>query len=363
MTYYLLASSFLFFFTSFAYIVDRKSQVKLAFIIVTIFVIFCGLRWYSGKDYGAYTDIFMMMPTLSDFYFTDMSDIPGEIGYKFLNSLFKTMLFESYSTLFFIAAFSLYLKLFFYTKLPGNVFFCICFYLALHFYHAEFIQVRMSLGLAILCLAVLCYLKKDNLKFLISVFFASTIHSVCAVFVVLLLTRYFKLKSLLTLAFTLPILFSFVSVLRPLLDLSMGLFYNSILVAVYNYAYGVHGENVFIYNFTPLRHMVIVLALIVFYPKINELDDIKITLIKIYLIGIILSSFFMDIELLYSRAIYLFDIVEPIVLCMLIFLVRNLYLRAFAFFLASFFPLLLMSRAGLELLGLFEYSTWLHLIF
>lgn len=209
MTYYLLSSLFLFFFTSFAYACDNRAQIKITFVVVTFFAIFCGLRWYSGNDYGAYIDIFQLVPKISGFNLTDVSHIHSEIGYKFINSILKTISLESYSTIFVIALVSLYLKFFFYFKLVKNVFFCTCFYLALHFFRAEFIQVRMALGLGVLCVGLIFFFKGDKLKFFVAVILATTIHSICIILLILLITRDYKLRYLLFWALALPLVFSF----------------------------------------------------------------------------------------------------------------------------------------------------------
>lgn len=363
LTYYLLTSTLLL-CTSFAYITDRKAQIKLSFIIITIFALFCGLRWYAGKDYETYIEIYNFLPSLYSFNLASTAHIHSEIGYKFLNSLFKTFAIEAYVTLFILALLSLYLKFFFYTKVASNVFFCVCFYLALHFYRAEFIQVRMALALSILCLALLFYLKKEYFKFMIGVLVASTMHSVSIVYLVLLIMRCITLKNLLLLAFILPVIFSFFSFIKPILEVLTQLFNDSILTVVHNYALGdKHADKVNIYNLVPLRHLVIISLLILFYSKVKLLSETNVKIIKVYLTGVILTSFFMDIELLYSRVIYLFDIVEPVVLCMLIYMIRDLYVRALFFFCVSLFPLILMFRAIVDGNNLLEYSTWLGLVF
>ena len=126
MTYYLTTTAFLFFFTSFAYVTDRRGQLTISLFLITVFAAFCGLRWYAGNDYGAYIDIFEMVPVITEFTFNSVSHIHGEIGYKLFNSVLKSMMFENYSALFFIAWLSLFLKFFFYAKLAENVFFCVC---------------------------------------------------------------------------------------------------------------------------------------------------------------------------------------------------------------------------------------------
>lgn len=342
---------------------DRRAQVIISLLVTTCFAIFCGLRWYAGQDYGAYIDIFTMVPTLGDFTLEKVAHIHGEIGYKFINSVLKTMSLESYMAVFLIALLSLYLKFYFYAKFASNVFFCVCFYLALHFYRAEFIQVRMALGLAILCLSLVYYLKNENFKFVLAVIAATSIHSICVLFLVLPAVRNFKLKYMLFLAFVLPITFSFIPLLKPVLEILAQLLNAPLLTILYNYAFnGPHGDNVLIYNLVPARHLIVVLLLILVYPRLSRLDYTNILIIKIYLTGIILSSFFMDLELLYARAIYLFDIVEPVVLCMMIYMIRNVYIRAGAFFVTSAFALILMSRNAFINSSLFEYATWLPLI-
>lgn len=104
------------------------------------------------------------------------------------------------------------------------------------------------------------------------------------------------------------------------------------------------------------------ICLIIFYNSFRTEKELNLQIIKVYLVGIILTSFFMDVELIYARAIYLFDIVEPIVACILINKIRNFYFRNFMFFIISMFSILLMSRNAFSNPSLFEYDTWISLI-
>lgn len=342
---------------------NRSIQLYTSLFLMLFFALFCGLRWYSGADYSSYVDIFHAVPTFDGFSGESVEYIHGELGYKWLNSFFKTIGFSYYFSFFIVAILSIYFKFHLYRKLGYNIFFCCAYYLALNFYSGEYIQIRMGLGVGILALAVLSYRDDKLYRCFFYILLATSIHSVCALFFIVFLLRFINLKTLLFFSFLFPIVFTFVPFLRAVLDVLMAVTNMPILTVLYNYAHGgVYGNPVGITNLTPARHLLITVLLIISYKNIRAENFKTLELVKIYVAGCALTSLFMDIELLYSRAVFLFDIIEPVVLCVLLSSIKDYRTRAFCFLCLIIAPLLLMVRSSLTNNNLYDYDTWLKLI-
>jgi hypothetical protein len=328
-----------------------------------IFCGFCGFRWYAGADFANYVEIYNLVPFLLDFGLENTSHIHSEIGYKFLNSLFKSLSLASYFFFFFVASLSLYLKFRFYLKYSGNVYFCLAFYLALNFITFEFIQVRMGLAIAFLCVALHYYLVNKQLKALLFILVASTIHTVSIVFLIVFFVKSIKLQYLLALALCSLFVFSILDFLGFLVPLLLNVLDLGVLKSAANYMISEQYSNkATLLNLIPLRHFMVLCWLGLSLKKLENIGDINRTLIMIYVTGVLFSSFFMGVEILYARIQFIFDIVEPVVIYLLISSRKGKHVMLFQLIIVSLLVFGLMFKGVHTSKNIYEYTTWLNLI-
>lgn len=127
---------------------SRRAFLCIAAVSVSIF---CGLRYFSANDYEAYTWLYSIVPSIWS-PLEQMREVPVDIGYAYISSLFSTIGLYDYLFLFLLAFASILSKAYILQKIsiyPLGALFC---YFCIVFYNSEFIQIRWALSLS------LCYL-------------------------------------------------------------------------------------------------------------------------------------------------------------------------------------------------------------
>ena len=179
-----------------------KRSKLLEVILLTIFIIalvtFIGTRGNSGADYLAYLDMFSLVPSLDNFSLDTTSQIHGEFGYLFLNSIIKTAGFEIVLLFIVIAILSIFSKFWFVFKTSSYPLLAISLYLSHYFILIEFVQVRWGAAIGLLCVCLYFFNENKKLKSLLFFFAAVSIHyfSFIFVFIYFLNCRWFTISRL-----------------------------------------------------------------------------------------------------------------------------------------------------------------------
>lgn len=172
--------SFLFMATVALYLNERNRRVIL-FTSSMFLSVIAGLRYYSANDYQSYTWLFSITPSLlSDT--SKFNEVPAEVGFVFINSLFKSIGVESYFFFFILAFISIGIKSFVQSKLSKLSVVSLFIYFSLVFYNSEFIQIRWALALAFSYIAIYYWLKNSAFFSIVSLCIACTIHITSLVF-------------------------------------------------------------------------------------------------------------------------------------------------------------------------------------
>ncbi|MFT5759535.1 MAG: hypothetical protein ACI9LM_004302 [Alteromonadaceae bacterium] len=154
----------------------NKPQRKTLFFISTLSLsLISGLRYYSANDYDSYTWLYSITPFIGA-GLTKFQEVPVELGFVFINSLFKTAGLENYLFLFILAFISIGLKSYIFSKFSKLSLASLFIYFSLVFYNSEFIQIRWALALAILYFALYYLASKCYFRSLVLLILASFIH-------------------------------------------------------------------------------------------------------------------------------------------------------------------------------------------
>lgn len=167
-------------------LLESKTKIKeikyfsnvILVLVVFSMIIIGGFREDVGFDTSTYTRMFEGMPKISSDFIESTQHRHGEIGFKFLIGILKTMGFEHVQSLFIIIIVtSLILNLNSFKKYTPYYLISIYLYICLYFFGREMGQIRQALSTAV-CFFSIRYIKERNLfKFLISILLATSFHT------------------------------------------------------------------------------------------------------------------------------------------------------------------------------------------
>jgi len=378
MLVYLLLWSLFFLFASLSIFNSRAlSAVSLlsAFFVLSYFT---GLRYYSANDYLSYMWIYDITPSLfqSD---SSFSEVPAEVGYVFLNSVFKIFDAEGYFFLFVLAFFSLMLKFVVLNRIALYPLVSAFIYFSFVYYNSEFIQVRWAFALCFLYFSAYFFVLEKKRATFILIVFAALFHIASLMLFFIFLAAFtvskYKLKSL-TFFIGVLLFFSsnFINVPELLLNfapLGNGGYF---LAKVKGYLENAE-EGIALH--VQLRYFLSFVLCYSFFKiyEINNLDNIKCKgwvvrvqdrLLDIYLVSSSVCFLFMSFPILANR-IYVFnDFVFSVIIINFIAMIRDLPLRLTSLLVAllvcyAYHYLILNSMLSKS--NVRDYSGWLKMLY
>jgi len=378
MLVYLLLWSLFFLFASLSTFNSRSlSAVSLlsAFFILSYFT---GLRYYSANDYLSYMWIYDITPSLfqSD---SSFSDVPAEVGYVFLNSVFKIFDAEGYLFLFVLAFFSLMLKFVVLNRIALYPLVSAFVYFSFVYYNSEFIQIRWAFALCFLYFSAYYFVLEKKRATFFLVVFAALFHVASLMFVFVFLASLYvskyKLKSL-TFFGGLLLFFSsnFINVPELLLNfapLDNGGYF---LVKVKGYLENAE-EGIALH--VQLRYFLSFVLCYIFFKiyEPNNQDDkeckswvakVQDRLLDIYLVSSSICFLFMSFPILVNR-IYVFnDFIFSIIIINFLSLVKDFSLKITALLISlfvcyfyHFFVLISMYDKN----NIKDYNSWIGVLY
>ncbi|WP_105175018.1 EpsG family protein [Pseudoalteromonas sp. T1lg122] len=378
MLVYLLFWSLFFLFASLSIFNNRALSAVSLFSAFFILFYFTGLRYYSANDYLSYMWLYDITPSLFQSN-SSFSEVPAEVGYIFLNSVFKTFEAEGYFFLFVLAFFSLMLKFVVLNRIALYPLVSAFVYFSFVYYNSEFIQVRWAFALCFLYFSAYFFVLENKKATFIFIVFAALFHIASLMFVFLFLISFFvskyKLKSF-TFLSGLLLFFSsnFINVPELLLNfvpLGNGGYF---LVKVKGYLENAE-EGIALH--VQLRYFLSFILCYIFF-KIHEsniMDDKKCEswvvrvqdrLLDIYLVSSSICFLFMSFPILANR-IYVFnDFVFSVIIINFIAMIRDLPLRLTSLMVAllvcyAYHYLILNSMLSKS--NVREYSGWLKMLY
>ncbi|WP_150306247.1 EpsG family protein [Pseudomonas saliphila] len=150
------------FFCSLAW-VDSRQVSRLSLIVGTvILIIFTALRFESGADYDSYVEIFLASPSVSELSLSALRQVPAEVGYVLLNSLFKSVSSEAFLFLALLSCLSIASKSFVIYKMSDIPYLSFVLYFAFVYFNSEYIQVRWAFALSLIYVALYLYVSRRS---------------------------------------------------------------------------------------------------------------------------------------------------------------------------------------------------------
>ncbi|WP_431223028.1 EpsG family protein [Serratia sp. L9] len=350
----------------FSFLPIRNNTSRLLVLISAIFVsvIIAGTRYNSDPDYFSYRQIYQLVPEISRFFSYNLSSIHGEWGYLFFNSIFKTFGLGFFSLLLFFSFLSILLKVIAYNKFVSqDSVLAFLIYLSFNFINSEFIQFRFGFAVGIICFSFHYLYEKKIFQSILLMFIAGFFHVFAFIFIIpIVIWRYygkirlFKYTSLyyLSLIFYLIVPFLSINVVFGILESHFSGI--SLFSRLYNYSNSdMYGGEVNLFSFFALRHIIFAT---IFYFMMRNNDDEKFEFFYVmYLIGMIFGFMTAGFEILSFRTFKLFDVVEPILLCLALYRLSpggRFVVRIILILLCVTIYLLSVGKAGVN-----DYQSWL----
>ena len=195
MQYFTFISGFFFLTLMFNSTKPIKEQVYIYYFIVIFVALAIGLR---GND-DEYTRIYVIIPTLEDFFSGNHAIINAKGWiFGFISSFFRTLNFNSQSIFLFFSSSAVFLHAFFFRKYTKYYFLAFLLYLSHEIAFKEWVGLRMGFASALL-LPMIYYLEQGKkIKFFILVVIATLIQYVAILsYLLYFLNRKIKPKYLL----------------------------------------------------------------------------------------------------------------------------------------------------------------------
>lgn len=350
----------------FSFLPIRNNYTRLLVLSSAIFisVVIAGTRYNSDPDYYSYRQIYQLVPGLSSFFSYNLSSIHGEWGYLFLNSVFKTLDFGFFSLLFFFSLLSILLKVMAYNKMVSqDAVLAFLIYLSFNFINSEFIQFRFGFAVGILCFSFHYLYEKRTFQSFVLMIIAAFFHVFSLIFIIPMVVwrcydkvRLFRYSSL---YYTALIVYIAVPLLQ--INFLFGFLESyfpsfSLLSRLYNYSNSeMYGGEVNLFSFFALRHIVFAT---IFYFMMRNNDDSKFEFYYVmYLVGMVFGFLTAGFEILSFRTFKLFDVVEPVLICLALYRLSpggRFALRIMLILLCVTIYLLSVGKAGVD-----DYQSWL----
>lgn len=159
---------------------DGQKYTKSFYVILFLFFwLTSGLRFETGIDYFAYQDIYDQTYTLKQaFEYGKISEIPAELGYLLLSSLFKTIGTEINVMFLFIALItSLLLFNSFKTYVNRYKFVALLIYFSFVYFTLDMSGVRQAIAVNIILYSFRYIQRKNIYKYIVCVILASFFHA------------------------------------------------------------------------------------------------------------------------------------------------------------------------------------------
>lgn len=318
---------------------SKKNSPKISLFVITIvLILFAGLRNQVGTDWNAYYN----------FYIYGAERL--EIGYSFINNLFRSL---SLPYNFFLIVLNTISLIFIFLFLKRNSYIplvgILLFYSDLFLYY-NFSGIRQAIAISITCFSINFAIDKKFIKFLISVLFASSFHITAIVFLIVFFISKEKLSLKVLIIFSLSLMIGLV-------------FLNSMTEVITLYT--AKDANFYLnlqeksntlqqdYIIGILRRSLVLLMLLFFYKKVAQTPNFR-YFFHLYILGIIIfiATYKMSPDIGTRLSSY-FTIFELVLAGNLIFSLRYLWNKIIVTCIVAFIGLY-------KILGYASFDTYIY---
>lgn len=298
---------------------DKKAFPPVLFVGINLFIFLfiVGLR-YDSTDYMQYMFIYDAINSLEQvsILFAQLENDwkTTETGFALL------ILFEKYTTssfyifIFVFALISLSIKFYSFYKMSPYFMLSLLLYLSDVYFWKDMGQMRNAMASAIVLFSVFYLVKKENFKFIITIFIAGMIHNFAFLGFFLYLFKYFNSKKTMITIFVFSILIAFIGgagklivLLTELLDLGSD-------TRLLLYLSGRDSQAFALFGGTFLVHLVLSFFLLMKYNSLTNYSEYNKILVPMYIYGTVLIFMFIDIGIISSRIRDLFTVPSSIIL-------------------------------------------------
>lgn len=297
-----------------------QKEVKIACLsIAFMFLCFVVTFRYGVHDYDSYVSMFNDVPLL--WGGGSYSDIHGEIGFLYLNSIIKSFGGSEILMFFVVAATTLALTFIFYRRYTKYYLIALLIYFSHVFLLREMIQIRSGLAVALVMFAIPHIYNRKFIPAFLIIFLASLFHSISWLFL-LLYFLYPYLKStrnqviILVTGVVLGIIFT-IDVLEKIMIMvgAPTLVLSYILDDQYNFSLG-------LLNPVLIKHIVV----LIFIYKHKTVLEKKIMHFDVLLVSYVMAAFwlstFNSFAIFSARIATMFSNVEHVLIPSLLYVTR-----------------------------------------
>lgn len=294
-----------------------KNKYKIAiinllyFVILFILVLIGGFRYDVGFDFESYKDIFDAMPNfLSSNYLNEVNKIHGEIGFKILISILKSLGLNVYVFLFVsVIIICLVLNKNSIEKYTDHFFIAFYLYICLYFFGREMGQIRQAIATAISFYSIRFIRDRKFIKFVITVTIASLFHVSSIIILPFYFISYKKYnKSFYIIILLLSILFAFIDwiyiIIPVLADLSPRAF---------AYISSVYAYKASLFSFQSLRRILPSILAIWGLNELNKDNEYYIISLNLSIFGTFLCLSFHEVGIFVERLFVSLTFVEILI--------------------------------------------------
>jgi EpsG family len=191
--------------------IRKKYKAGLFISLVLLLIILGGIRWKTGTDWGTYYDFFKQNSSYNDFHSGQF-----EVGYAIINFLIKSLT-NNYTVFLIILSFLIIsIKSVYIYEHTEYILIALLLYFA--YFFGDIFFVRQSLALSLTLYSTNFIIKRQKIKFLITVLIASTIHISALFFLIAYFVYHLRVSNLVLL------LFLFVCILLSIVNFDVVLF-------------------------------------------------------------------------------------------------------------------------------------------
>ncbi|WP_181186397.1 EpsG family protein [Orenia metallireducens] len=307
----------------------RKYRKLILYAIIIILTIFVASR-SNTPDYLNYKKAFTEVSTNISDVFIEAKKTNMEVGYIFLNIIFKNIInnFELFS--FFIAFITIFLTFKAYEKLSIYPLISILIYISYLFLLQPMTQIRNALALSIILNALVYVEKKQLLKYILMVFFASLFHISSIIFLPVFFFNKIKLNKEVSYIIFFSLIILLLSSNFNILILKFAkilprenIISRKIIYYYYSQSYGSGLEG---FSVRVLLSMFI-LFLTIFFEGILRKKLKYYNLILILLFGSFFFRLYSSHFSIMLRLANVFGVIEPIILPSFLLLFKNRFLK------------------------------------
>lgn len=341
----------------------KDVRISLYLFTLTILILFAGLRYNTGTDYANYKNIYNDSTS-----YANVLAYGVEPGFYIFNHIFRVFNLDFTVFLFFFTLVNISLKFIVFKRHAGYLFAALIIYFVGLFFERDFDGIRQGLSIAICYLSIKYILSRQLIPFLLIVLFACLFHYSSAVFILLYFISEIKLSNLLSFILIAIGLLIVITKIYPTKILVGALPESPVKGRIDNYLYydetGTYNTEVGLSMGILFR--IFIFAIFVFFEKYIDISKKLYNMLKNgFLIGIVFSLMFNDVNILSHRLPYVFREFQIFIIPSFLTIPTNKKVKVLLLFIIFLYGLFLLFRIlnTEHLMQYYIYHNYINSIF